>query len=80
MQPIDKKQLKKISCPKCSKTKLRFEHSTDGVSPDGGSGADRDIRCDACRAEFVESDANLQAQWQKIQAERTPPPVATGRH
>jgi ribosomal protein L37AE/L43A len=79
MESIDKRQLKKMMCPKCNRPKLRFEHSADGIAPDGGSSGDRDVRCDACRAEFQESDANLQTQWQKIQAERTPPPM-TGRH
>ena len=76
MESIDKKSLKKMTCPKCGRPKLRFEHSTDGVSPDGGNGADRDVRCDACKNEFNESNDSLQTQWKKLQAERTPPPVS----
>jgi hypothetical protein len=79
MDAIDKKGLKKLPCPKCGRPKLRFEHSTDGVAPDGGSSADRDIRCDACKTEFTESNQALQAAWKNLQSERTPPPV-TPRH
>ena len=79
MQSIDKKSLKKLDCPKCGKPKLRFEHSADGVGPDGGGGADRDVRCDVCRTEFMESNEALQTQFKQLQAERTPPPVAARR-
>jgi hypothetical protein len=80
MESIDKKGLKKLPCPRCQKPKLRFEHSADGVVPDGGSGPDRDIRCDACRGEFMESDPPIQAAFRELQAERTPAPVSVRHH
>jgi hypothetical protein len=76
MESIDKKQLKKLDCPKCGRAKLRYAHSTDGIAPDGGDGPDRAVRCDNCKTDFLESNASLQAQWQQVKAERTPPPVA----
>ena len=57
MDPIDKKQLKKLDCPKCNRPKLRYAHSRDGVTPDGGAGPDRDVYCDNCRSNLKESDA-----------------------
>ena len=78
MTSIDKKQLKKMACPKCTRTKLRFEHSADGVAPDGGTAAQRDIRCDACKTEYLENNDALQTQWKQILADRTPAPP-TGR-
>lgn len=75
MEPIDKKQLKKLDCPKCGRPKLRYAHSKDGVAPDGGDGPDREVRCDACKSDLRESDEKLQAQWRQLKAERTPPPV-----
>jgi hypothetical protein len=76
MDPIDKKQLKKLDCPKCNRPKLRYAHSKDGVTPDGGAGPDRDIYCDSCRSNLRESNEQLQAQWKQLKAERTPAPVA----
>ena len=75
MDPIDKKQLRKLDCPKCNRPKLRYAHSKDAVTPDGGDGPDRDIYCDNCRASMRESDAKLQAQWKQFKADRTPAPV-----
>jgi ribosomal protein L37AE/L43A len=79
MESIDKKTLKKMACPSCGRPKLRFEHSVDGIAPDGGTGPERDIRCDACRTEFMEGNEALQTEFRKVQAERTPPPVAVRR-
>jgi hypothetical protein len=79
MDTIDKKSLKHMACPKCGRTKLRFAHSKDGISPDGGSGPERDIRCDNCRNDFIEGDQALQTEYRKIQAERTPPPMTSRR-
>jgi hypothetical protein len=78
MEPIEKKHLKKMSCPKCGRAKLRFEHSADGVAPDGGTAAQRDIRCDACKTEYLENNDALQIQWRLILAGKTPGP-STGR-
>ena len=80
MEPIEKKHLKKMSCPKCGRAKLRFEHSTDGVAPDGGTGTERDIRCDACKTEYLENNDALQSQWKKLLAEQTPAPVTGQRY
>jgi hypothetical protein len=75
MDPIDKKQLKKLDCPKCNRPKLRFAHSKDAATPDGCDGPDRDIYCDNCRTNMRESDDKLQAQWRQLKADRTPAPV-----
>jgi hypothetical protein len=79
MESIDKKSLKHMACPKCGRPKLRFAHSKDGITPDGGAGPERDIRCDACRSDFVEGNQALQTEFLKVRAERTPPPVLTRR-
>jgi hypothetical protein len=67
MESIEKKHLKRMECPKCNRPKLRFGH-------DGG------IRCDICKVDYPESDPALQKEFQRIQSEMTPPPVATGRY
>jgi hypothetical protein len=80
MKSFEKKHLKKMSCPSCGRAKLRFEHSADGVAPDGGTGPHREIRCDACKTEFLENNETLQAQWQQLLAEQTPPPITNQRY
>lgn len=79
MESIGKKQLRKLACPKCGKTKLRLTHATDSVGPDGGTGPERSIRCDACKNDFVESNAALQTQWRTLRSEMTPPPISVRR-
>jgi ribosomal protein L37AE/L43A len=68
MKSFEKKHLKKMSCPSCGRAK------------EGGTGPQRDIRCDACKAEFLENNEALQAQWQQLLAEQTPPPVTGQRY
>ena len=79
MESIDKKGLKRMACPKCHRPKLRFQHAADGVGPDGGGGADRQIYCDVCKVSFKESDAAIQSAFKEMRDERTPAPVAV-RH
>lgn len=66
MNPIEKKHLKRMACPKCSKLKLRFKDGSDGV------------RCDACKSEIAATDPGLVAERQRVEAEMTPAPVAPG--
>jgi hypothetical protein len=77
MQRIEKKHLKRMDCPKCERPKLRFEHSIDGISPDGGTGPDRKLRCDVCKIQFLENDPAIQAKLQEVISQLTPVPVST---
>jgi ribosomal protein L37AE/L43A len=64
---IEKKHLKRMECPKCQRPKLRFGYN-------GG------IRCDVCKIDYAENDPGLQAEFQRVQSEMTPPPIAVGRY
>jgi hypothetical protein len=79
MNRIEKKHLKRMNCPSCQRPKLRFAHSVDGVEPDGGSGAQRNLRCDACKVQFLEGDTAMQAELNDVISSLTPAPVAPGR-
>jgi hypothetical protein len=79
MDRIEKKHLKRMNCPKCERPKLRFEHSADGVEPDGGTGPQRKLRCDVCKVNYLEGDAAIQAELKEIISQMTPPPVAAYR-
>jgi transposase-like protein len=77
MQRIEKKHLRKVNCPKCARPKLRFEHSVDGVAPDGA--APQRLRCDQCKVQFLESDAAIQRDLSEIITRVTPIPVSSQR-
>jgi hypothetical protein len=79
MERIEKKHLKRMNCPKCDRPKLRFEHSADGIEPDGGTGPQRKLRCDACKVQFLEGDAPIQAELNEILSQLTPVPVVAQR-
>jgi hypothetical protein len=79
MQPIEKKHLKRMVCPKCERPKLRFEASKDGVEPDGGTGPNRKIRCDVCKVSYLEQDAAIQAELEEVILSITPPPIVGPR-
>jgi hypothetical protein len=79
MNRIEKKHLKRMNCPKCHRPKLRWEHSVDGVQPDGGTGAQRQLRCDVCKVQYMEGDAAIQAELNEVNSHLTPPPVSTQR-
>jgi ribosomal protein L37AE/L43A len=79
MQRIEKKQLKRMNCPKCDRPKLRFEHSADGIEPDGGTGPEKLLRCDVCKIQYKEGDAAIQKELQEVLAHTTPAPVFARR-
>ena len=79
MHLIEKKHLKRMNCPKCHRPKLRFEHSMDGVEPDGGSGPQRKLRCDVCKLHYLEGDAAIQAELKEVMDHLTPAPVLPHR-
>jgi hypothetical protein len=76
MERIEKKHLKRMNCPKCERPKLRFEHSVDGVEPDGGTGPQRKLRCDVCKINYLEGDAAIQAELKEVINNMTPMPVS----
>jgi hypothetical protein len=76
MDRVEKKHLKRMNCPQCHRPKLRYEHSVDGVQPDGGNGPQRKLRCDVCKINFMEGDAPIQAELRQVLADMTPPPIA----
>jgi hypothetical protein len=65
---IEKKHVKRMACPKCTRAKLRLEQSADA--------APSKLRCDVCKIDFLESDAAIQASLNEVLAEMTPAPVA----
>jgi hypothetical protein len=77
MEPIEKKHLRRMSCPKCQKTKLHFERAAGGGEPPPGP--QRKLRCDACKSQFLEGDAAIQTEMRSVLADMTPPPVAVHR-
>ena len=77
MQRIENKHLRRMKCPKCERPKLRLAHSTDGVAPDGGTGAQRNLRCDVCKIDYLEGDAAIQRELSDVIANLTPMPVTT---
>jgi hypothetical protein len=79
MERIEKKHLKRMACPKCDRAKLRFEHSADGIAPDGGTGPQRELRCDVCKVKYLEGDAAIQAELKEVITSITPPPVTGGQ-
>jgi hypothetical protein len=79
MERIEKKHLKRMLCPKCDRPKLRFEHSRDGVEPDGGTGPEKLLRCDACKVQYKEGSPEMQEQLREVLAHLTPVPVTAQR-
>ena len=78
MHAIEKKHLKKMSCPKCQRPKLRFEH-TDGAVVVEVSAGQRKLRCDVCKIQFLAGDAAIQASLDVVLADATPAPIALHR-
>jgi hypothetical protein len=78
MERIEKKHLKRMLCPKCQRAKLRFEPGING-EPDGGTGAQRKLRCDVCKVNYLEGDGQMQASLNEALSDMTPMPVAVRR-
>jgi hypothetical protein len=83
MLQIEKNQLKQMLCPKCGKTKLRFDARGASVEAAAAAtaaaeGKGRGVRCDACKKEFLSSHESLQSQQRQILANLEPTLGAAG--